>query len=392
MKKLTIVFLLLISAKAAFSQTSFFNEYNSIDREAIVIYEKDAHGFYHRKENVKQTNVNAYIGSYAYDKKNHKLYVKSYDGNYVVTVKDNDAKVLKKNKTLPKLEGEKLNIEIEKINTELDEKFITINANRQKEIEETKAKAIAKAKADSILKIREDSIRKVRKAEEIANYRKSHKWNRVPVIYKTIQCPLCNENITINDSVTCIGIKNDTIYYAESKYWALGVSNLHLHQLAIPDDLKKYEPFNYHIEVFKDSLNQEFASVMDSPNLFNYLSISRASEEIKRIAPYGYFEYWKWDEEYGYVSFDFKYTNTNKNTIKYIDVYWRITNDVNDVRNTGHFKGTGPLGEWETASWDWDTSLYRVAGDATHMDITKVIITYMNGTTKVLNKSMLRFN
>lgn len=30
--------------------------------------------------------------------------------------------------------------------------------------------------------------------------------------------------------------------------------------------------------------------------------------------------------------------NTNRNTIKYIDVYFKVTNDVGDLRKTGHFR------------------------------------------------------
>ena len=83
--------------------------------------------------------------------------------------------------------------------------------------------------------------------------------------------------------------------------------------------------------------------------------------------------------------------NTNRNTIKYIDVYFKVTNDVGDLRKTGHFQRTGALREFESASWEWDTSYYYVSGDASNMNITKVILTYMNGTKKVLTGYLLVF-
>lgn len=92
------------------------------------------------------------------------------------------------------------------------------------------------------------------------------------------------------------------------------------------------------------------------------------------------------------MTFKCTYQNTNKWTIKYIDVYWVVTNDVNDVRGSGHFKGTGPVKYLHGASWDWDSSYYFVGGDATNMSIRKVIITYMNGRQKVLTKNMIKFN
>lgn len=83
--------------------------------------------------------------------------------------------------------------------------------------------------------------------------------------------------------------------------------------------------------------------------------------------------------------------NTNSKTIRYIDVYFKVTNGVGDVRKVGHFQGTGPLKEFESGSWEWDSSSYYVAGDASNMNITKVILTYMNGTKKVLTGNLLVF-
>ena len=45
-----------------------------------------------------------------------------------------------------------------------------------------------------------------------------------------------------------------------------------------------------------------------------------------------------------------------------------------------------------SANWSWDSSSYYVAGDASNMEITKVILTYMNGTQKVLGKSQFHVN
>jgi hypothetical protein len=84
--------------------------------------------------------------------------------------------------------------------------------------------------------------------------------------------------------------------------------------------------------------------------------------------------------------------NTNKKTIKYIDVYWVLKNDVGDVRKSGHFSGTGPLEEWSSASWEWDHSSYYVSGDASRMYLTKVIITYMDGTKVTIPKDKIWYN
>jgi hypothetical protein len=92
------------------------------------------------------------------------------------------------------------------------------------------------------------------------------------------------------------------------------------------------------------------------------------------------------------ITFDFSYVNMNKKTIKYIDIYFCVTNDVNDICRTGHFKGIGPLKEFGSANWSWDRSSYFVSGDASNMKLTKIIITYMDGTQKILSKNMIKDN
>ena len=373
---------------ASFVDAQVYNETNSLSRIALILYQKDGKGFYNKTENVSLMTVSNITESYAYDKKSHELYVKTSSGNCVITVADNYAKILKKNKNIPQLKDAELKAAISKVNQQLEDRFNQLNQQRQHQIEDS----IAKAKADSIAKAREDSIRLAKLAQQKNNYRNAHDWRWVPISRKPLSCSLCSKSVYSEDSIFCIGFRNDTLFHVTSEDLALDETYLKIHPMPVSSVLKSDEKFRYHFEVFGDSLQNRNVSFMDDPELYNYLFLSSATDRVKAEAPYGYFDDWGWSSEYGSVSFNFRYTNTNKATIKYIDVYWTVTNDVNDVRKTGHFKGTGPLAEWETASWNWDYSSYYVAGDATRMNITKVILTYLNGTTKTLSKSMLRFD
>lgn len=391
MKRLTLFITLLTVVLSAMAQNYMnyvYDNRNSTSRIAIVLYEKDARGFYKKSVNIPVESTELYQKGYAYDKKSHQLYIKGNFANYVVTVNDSEAKLLKRNKHMTQGKEDELHKVIEQANHELEEKFTALNLVRQKEIEDS----IARAKADSIKEAREDSLNKVRQAQEDEDYRKTHDWRWVPVHNYSLTCTLCDKTIRDKNSLFCMGVRNDTLYHVSVEELALGVKYSEVHPLPVSEYLKRDYLYNYHLNMFGDSLQYVNSQLMDKPATFNYVLLSEAFDEVNKIAPYGYFEDWEWDNEYGTVSFNFRYTNTNKATIKYIDVYWVITNDVNDVRKTGHFQGTGPLEEWQTASWDWDYSSYYVAGDATNMNITKVIITYTNGQKKVLTKSMLRFN
>lgn len=387
MKKIFLSLVSLLTFGA--TQAQVYNELNSLVRKALVLYEKDSKGFYIKKENVEFPTVSNIVSSYAYIKKSHELYAQTANANFVITVGDNYAKFLKRNNSIPQLKDEKLDEAISKVNSQLEEKYTELNRLRQKQIEDS----IAKAKRDSINKAKQDSINFVQISQQKEKYRKSHKWSDVPIANISLSCSLCDKTIYGKDSLFCIGFKNDTLFHVTIEDLALGQTYVEVHPISVPQKLKDNSRFKFHFDVYGDSLRDcKIKSFIEEPKYSNYLSYLNAMDDVKKIAPYGYFDNWGWNSEYGSVSFHFEYTNTNKATIKYIDVYWTITNDVNDVRKTGHFKGTGPLEEWKSARWNWDYSSYYVAGDATNMVITKVILTYTNGTTKTLTKSMLHFN
>ena len=404
MKKNICFIMILLTTVTSFAQ--IYNESNSLIRKAIVLYQKDSRGFFYKVENVDVPIVENVVSSYAYDRKSHELYVKTEYGNCVITLEDKLAKVLKHNKSVPQLGNKDLTKAISDVNNSLETEFGIFNQRRQQEIEDSitlykarldsiakaKTDSIAKAKADSITKARTDSMEQIKLDESKKEYMHSRSWRWVPIKNTTLRCASCDNVVFDKDSVLCAGYKNDTLYYISREIFVLGVAYLKLHKAHItPNDMKD-DSFFFHMSVFKDSLIAHEDLIEDDIQLTNEVFLLSAIDKVRSIAPYGFFEGWGWNTEYGTVTFHFKYTNTNKKTIKYIDVYWKITNDVNDIRKTGHFKGTGPLEEFDTASWNWDYSSYYVAGDASNMEITKVIITYTDGSQKVLSKNMLHFN
>ena len=172
-KLLLLIFLFSLSSLNA----QIYNENNSLMRKALVLYQRDAKGFYHKSENVSLSVVKNISESYAYDKKSHELYVMTSNGNCVITVADNYAKFLKKNKNIPQLKSNELETAVRRVNQQLESRFTQLNQQRQREIEDS----IAKAKADSIEKAKQDSIRLITLRNQRENYRKSHDWHWVPI-------------------------------------------------------------------------------------------------------------------------------------------------------------------------------------------------------------------
>lgn len=365
-----------------------YNSTNSLARVALVYYVQDGKGFFQKKENVNLQEVSEIVSSYGYNKKSHELYLETERANCIVTVNDDLHKILKKSKSIPQMKDNELSIKSIEVSKKLEEKFTRLNQAREKFINDS----IQKAREDSIKKAREDSIRFAKLAKQKDDYRKAHNWRWVPINKTHLSCSLCDKSVYSEDSLFCMAFRNDTLYHLSFEDVALDESYMKIHKMYVPTSLKSDEQFKYHFEVYGDSLRAFKLTALEDPESFNSYSAYEALQKVHAKAPNGYFEDWGWNDEYGSISFHFRYTNTNKNTIRYIEVFWVVTNDVGDVRKTGCFKGTGPLAEWETASWNWDHSMYYVAGDATNMNITKAIITYMNGSKVTIPKNKLWFN
>lgn len=381
----TFIFLLLFIL-CAFVRAQYSSQ-NSFMRKAIITYYVNSKGFYEKRTDVMMNIVDNVKSVYAYDKKAHNLYLTTDRSNVVVTLNKEYAKIIKKNKSIPQLRNDELEKEIAHQSCLLDEKFSRLNEERELHIRDSIAQAIA----DSIEKV--EKYKKMLAAQEHQKkiYKESHRYYFVPTNGIPLYCDICEKPFT-EDSVLTIGISNDTIYFITVENGALNLSYTETHMAHIPFSMALDEKYKYHYEVFKDSLTN------DSLN-YRFLSAYLASDQyndymqtLKREAPYGYVDGWEWNNEYSMLTFNFRFVNTNPKTIKYITVYFKITNDVGDVRKTGYFRGTGPLAEGESASWDWDSSSYFLAGDATQMDITKIVLTYMNGSRQTLSGKTLRFN
>ena len=379
--------LLLFSVGARGQYTSE----NSFMRKAIVLFQKDAKGFYQPSQDVMVDCIYGVTKNYAYDKKNHNLYVLTANGNFVVTLNKDYAKIVKKNYQIPQLKTMEALALSRKYTEILSLKMEQYNKNRKDSIELAREKFIKDSIAyeKALAKIKEKN-EKIKRDRELA-YKANHNWKSVPTGRIELYCTICDKSIA-KDSLHCMGIKNDSIYFVTASKGYYNTKFALAHVAQIPSKLANYEDFKYHCDVYKDSLKLN-SEVLDN-DFVSYISVKWYLDNFnkaKKIAPFGYFGDWGWDNEYGYVTFNFDYTNLNSKTIKYIDVYWYVTNDVNDICGKGHFKGVGPLKEGSSASWEWDDSPYYVYSSATNMRISKVILTYMNGTKQVLSKNMIKF-
>lgn len=392
------IFSLLYVLLTALTVSAQYTEANSFMRKAIVEYTMNNEGFYEKKEGRMPQRVDNVIKNYAYDVKGQNLYVKTINGNYVVTLTKEYAKIVKRNNDIPHLKGADIDEAVSRVNSELSLMFSSYNDKRQQHLTDSIAKveaeARAKAKADSIARVKAEQERRRIEEEHIAkvnNYRAAHNWKYFPIGRTRLECTLCDHQVSYADSVLSLGVLNDTLYTISLESLPLDVRYMAIHKMPIPQSLKNDETFKLHLECFKDSLDAFGVNLEEDVELLNYSFHQEAVEKLKKEAPFGFFEDWEWNDEYSMLTFNFTYRNLASKTIKYIEVFFVVTNDVGDVRERGSFKGTGPVEQFHAGTWNWDSSHYFVSGDVTNMQLTKVIITYMDGSQKVLQKNMIKY-
>ena len=279
-----------------------FSISNSTQRRVIVAYELGSDGYYKRVTKKSVERVDNIVGSYAYDKKAQNLYVITPSSNIVITLTKDYAKIIKKNKSIPQVAEEELDVLVQKYSKQLDDKYTALNETRTKHIQDS----IAKAKADSIeiVKLKEERLAKLKK--ERSDYMETHNWRMVPTGNKSLYCDECEKSFS-EDSLFTIGIKNDTIYYFTRTDGRLGYTYITGHKSELSQSLKEYSPFRYHYEIFKDSLTDESEDYDMITSELSYHYLDEYVKRLKKRAPYGFFTDWGWDSEYSCISFHFNY-------------------------------------------------------------------------------------
>ena len=198
-----------------------------------------------------------------------------------------------------------------------------------------------------------------------------------------------------------MSLSSDTIYYIrkEPDIVKLGQVFQKIHYAEISESLKKDKKFREYVEIWKDSIalyNQVSNLNALELNVYRYLEFK---ESIRKIAPYGYIESWGWNLNYADgVEPYFHFYNTSEKTIKYVDFYFSLYNDVGDrcllkynKSYTGSVRGVGPVETDCTGEWSWSRATHYTSADATEMRITKIVITYMDKTTRTLTGNAILY-
>ena len=222
--------------------------------------------------------------------------------------------------------------------------------------------------------------------------------NAIELVLKCNKCDLCGwyydgKGDTL--SIKPFGRVNDTIYV---------VGTEHLHVLTPFSDYSKtyFSKIvnNLNIDVYETTnelmtaieLSQQKEKKEEQRKIYEDSLFVEAVKYMKKVIPNAYIDDWDWENDYGTLNLWIKIANTSKKKIKYVTVYWQSKNDVGDVRDHGYLKGTGPVEPECFGYWHWDNTFHFLSGDVTYLSITKIVITYMNGSSVTLYGKSLKFS
>lgn len=273
-------------------------------------------------------------------------------------------------------------------------KEMTLKYNRKNEsiIEEKRIKR-EKFVKDSIATVQ-------RKAKEREEYRKKHDWRDLSMS-KTynLNCEFCDINHYQKD-YRVMSISADTLYYLLEKpdLSLLGYELWGIHYSTLTKEFKNDNQFKEHVNNWNDSIaNNNFSH--QNAAIFNLIQYNEFKDKIHSVAPNGFMQKWGWElnSAQGIEPY-FTFFNSSKKTIKYVDFYFSVYNAVGDKcylkyerSYVGKVRGVGPVEPFEAGSWNWEMATHYTSGDASEMRIVKLVITYMDGTTKTLPNSSIIF-
>lgn len=397
-----LLFITCISAQEFISPSkNFFTSKTQV--YFVGQYRKGGDGLYHYLEmkgrEVSSTEYNKYTEGlehfYCYDKNSNMFYFYTDNtiGYYNPTVSNNInfLKNYMKKADVKKVNEAEATILMENIIKGMNEKYDRMNDS------------IAEIKRIAREKFVKDSIETAqKKAKEQEEYRKNNDWHDLQLSTShSLKCQFCDSYHSM-DYMYIISLSADTVYYLhdDTDITLLGNKFKILHYSAMPSDLKNDIKFKKYVNIWRDSIANNNSFSNQDAAVFNLIQYNEFKDKIYSIAPNGFMQYWGWklNSAQGIEPY-FCFFNSSKKTIKYVDFYFSVFNAVGDKcylkferSYIGNVRGVGPVEPFDSGSWSWDMATHYTSGDASEMRIVKLVITYMNGTTKTIPNSAIIYD
>lgn len=354
-----------LSLPEKMTESNYFG--TSSGNERFFCYSKQAKRFYFYTDNI----IGFYFPSDNYAEK-----------ELISAMKEHNVK---------KIDLKDFPIELDVIRKKMDQKYESMNDSIREKLRLQREKQI------------KDSISAAQKKKaDIEEYRRNHSWRDLNLSkpYK-LDCEFC-EKSHYQDKYKIISLSEDTIYYflENPDLSILGINHFSIHYSALTNSIKNDRNFVDYVNIWRDSIANHNNTRNQDAAIVNLLEYNEFKEKVCKAAPNGFIENWGWhlNSADGIEPF-FSYFNTSKKTIKYVDLYFSVFNAVGDrcylkynKSYIGNVRGVGPVEQFDSGSWNWDRATHYTSSDASEMRIVKLVITYMDGTTKTIPRESIIYD
>lgn len=292
---------------------------------------------------------------------------------------------------------------VRKINIDELPNLLSNVINEMNIIYEKKNDSIAEVKRLERNKFIQDSIANEKKRQvEQGEYRKTHDWRDLTMSRTYgLKCEFCDEYHYLKNYRVML-LNADTLYYFLEKpdITYLGINHVDIHYSTLTWDFKNDSKFKEYVNIWHDSIDNNNNFSKQDAALFNLIQYNEFRDKVSSTAPSGFLQRWGWklNSAQGIEPF-FTFFNSSKKTIKYVDFYFSMFNAVGDRcylkyerSYIGNVRGVGPVEPFEPGSWNWDRATHYTSGDAYEMRIVKLVITYMDRTTKTIPNSSIIYD
>ena len=375
---------------------------------SLGIYKMGADNYYHYEsysipelltssDYLSTSKGNEHFFCYSKQAKRYYFYTDNLIGFYFPTdnIMENDLRSAMDDNHVKKIDLKELPSYVNEVVNKMNERYREIN-------DSIKEKIVAEKKIQREKYVQDSISAAQKKSAEKEEYRKTHNWRELEMsnAYK-FECKFCDKSHSLKKMMV-LSLSADTVYYLQDEpdLSLIGINHFTIHYSPLTNVIKNDPKFIDHIDTWRDSIANHNNMRNQDADILNIVHYNEFNQKVCNRAPYGFIERWGWhlNSADGIEPY-FTFHNTAKKTIKYVDFYFSVFNAVGDKcylkynkSYIGNVRGVGPVEQYESGSWNWDRATHYTSSDASEMRIIKLVITYMDGTTKIIPKDSIIYD
>lgn len=401
LRSFCLVAIICVTISAIYAQranVSHYSKSNSESVRAILTYSKDKDGYLIKSAPHELSSIKGKFAPLGKNNSTKSLYLRTDLGVYEIIFNKDNYSEIKNDKLILNLKGKDWDAILSTVEKDISAHVQEINSSRTKFIQDSLATEkkkrelqIEKVRQEAIADKQYEKTHEPRGSVNIRNYQTNKNSERNKLYCSLPYCNYSIKDTIITPLAITLGEGDALLEVVSLESGVLSTPYYQPHAIRMPKDFMEDENVARHLRVFRDSLylnKKMFYKKIEREDAFYS---EKLHKDVEKKAPYGYVGDYGWINDYDRDILYVQYVNTNKKTIKKIKFFYTLINDDDLYGGEGSVEGDGPVGQFSGEKWSFNITDSRVWEDATTLNITKVIITYLDGSKITLTGNKIVF-